>query len=82
MKKEHFIHFFPFLNKKYRDIELAEITSEATFKELFPGEEIDYSKLNAVYHYQNLEPKTIVGTLMNPIIVFTDKPKRKRNAKI
>jgi hypothetical protein len=82
MKKEHFIHFFPFLNKEYRTIELAEITSEATFKELFPDEVIDYSKLNAVYHYQNIEPKTTVHTLIDPKIVFTDKPKKIRNAKI
>lgn len=68
MKKEHLIHFFPFLSKKYRKLEISEITSEKTFTELFPDDKvIDYSKLNAIYHFQQID------------LLVVDKPKQ--NAK-
>jgi hypothetical protein len=75
MKKEHFIHFFPFLNKKYRAIELTEITSEKTFQELFPNEAIDYSKLNAVYHYQNLEAIEVLDLANEILLAHNQEPK-------
>jgi hypothetical protein len=82
MKKEHFIHFFPFLNKKYRTIELSEITSEATFKELFPNEKIDYSKLNAVYHYQNLESIEVLDLANEILLAHKVDPKNLTPSKV
>ena len=82
MKREHLLHFFPFLKKEFRKLELAEITSEDVFKELFGEDKVDLSKLNAIYHYQNIEPKTITHTIEEPVIVFTDKQKKKRNGKV
>lgn len=57
MKKEHLINFFPFLVKEFRRLEKKEITNESVFKELFPGEEVKFSKLNAVYQFQLLDKK-------------------------
>lgn len=42
---EHLFHFLPFLRNDYRKLTKAETTSEEVFKELFPDEEIDLSKL-------------------------------------
>lgn len=51
--KEHLIHFFPFLNREFRKLDKKELKSEKTFKELFPNEETDFSKLRTLYKYQN-----------------------------
>jgi len=56
--KEHLIHFFPFLNKEFRPLKENEIRSEEVFKELFPNEPIDISKLRAVYMFQQDGNKT------------------------
>jgi len=51
--KEHLIHYFPFLNKEFRKLDKKELKSEKTFKELFPDESVNLSKLTAIYKYQN-----------------------------
>lgn len=51
--REHLIHFFPFLNKEFRKLDKKELKNEKTFKELFPNEETDLSKLRTLYKYQN-----------------------------
>ena len=54
MKKEYLLHFFPFLKKEFRTLDKKEITSEETFKELFPEEKhFDSYKLKAIYEFQN-----------------------------
>jgi hypothetical protein len=82
MKKEHFIHFFPFLNKKYRAIELTEITSEKTFQELFPNEAIDYSKLNAIYHYQNIQDIEVYNLANEILLAHKVDPKNLTPSKV
>ena len=72
MKREYLLHFFPFLKKEFRRLDVSEITSEEVFKELFGNEKVDLSKLKAIYEFQNIDPE----------IVFTDKPKKKRNGKV
>ena len=69
MKKEHLLHFFPFLKKEFRQIIKEEITSEETFKELFPDEVFDSYKLKAVFEYQNAGGKF-------------KQPKIKKNGKV
>ena len=73
MKREYLLHFFPFLKKEFRRLEIAEITNEEVFKELFGDEKIDLSKLKAVYEFQ----KTDVEKLVEEI-----RPKKKRNGKV
>jgi len=51
--KEHLLHFFPFLRTEFRKLDKKELKSEKTFKELFPNESIDFSKLRTLYKYQN-----------------------------
>lgn len=53
-RKEHFKRVLPFLRKEYRTISEKECKSEDVFKELFPDEVIDLTKLKAVYVFQNL----------------------------
>jgi len=50
--KEHLRRIFPFLKQPFRELSYKEITSETVFKELFPNEPIDLSKLKAIYEYQ------------------------------
>lgn len=50
--KQHLLRLFPFLKKEFRQLDKKELKNEKTFLELFPNEEIDYSKLKAVYEYQ------------------------------
>ena len=50
--REHLLHYFPFLKKEFRELEKSDIDNETTFKELFPDEEIDLSKLKAIALYQ------------------------------
>lgn len=52
--KEHLLHYFPFLKKEFRQIEKKELKSEKTFKELFPDEVVDFSKLKAIFEYQKV----------------------------
>lgn len=69
MKKEHLLHFFPFLKKEFRQIVKEEIKSEETFKELFQNEVFDSHKLKAVYEYQSAGGKF-------------KQPKAKKNGKV
>lgn len=69
MKKEYLLHYFPFLKKEFRQIAKEEINSEETFKELFPNEVYDSSKLKAVYEYQSAGGKF-------------KQPKVKKNGKV
>lgn len=73
MKREHLLHFFPFLKKEFRRLDKKEIKNEETFVELFGKEKVDFSKLRAVYEFQ----KTDVEKLVEEI-----KPKKKRNGKV
>ena len=73
MKREHLLHFFPFLKKEFRRLDKKELKNEETFKELFGNEKVDLSKLRAVYEFQ----KTDVEKLVEDI-----KPKKKRNGKV
>jgi primase-polymerase (primpol)-like protein len=58
---EHLFHFLPFLRNDYRKLTKAETTSDDVFKELFPDEEIDLTKLEQIYAFQN-------------IVTITEKP--------
>jgi len=73
MKREHLLHFFPFLKKEFRRLDKKELKNEETFVELFGKEKVDFSKLRAVYEFQ----KTDVEKLVEEI-----KPKKKRNGKV
>jgi len=73
MKREHLLHFFPFLKKEFRRLDKKELKNEETFIELFGKEKVDFSKLRAVYEFQ----KTDVEKLVEEI-----KPKKKRNGKV
>lgn len=53
-RKEHFKRVLPFLRKEYRKISEKECKSEDVFKELFPDEVTDLTKLKAIFTYQNL----------------------------
>lgn len=57
--KEHLFHFLPFLRNDYRKLTKTETTSEEVFKELFPDEEIDLSKLEQIYAFQNIVKITV-----------------------
>ena len=50
--KQHLLRLFPFLKKEFRPLDKKELKNEKTFLELFPNEDIDYSKLKAIYEYQ------------------------------
>jgi hypothetical protein len=58
--KEHFIHFFPFLNKPFRQLDKKELNSQKTFSELFPNEDFDASKLKAIFEFQKGQKKNEV----------------------
>lgn len=54
--RENLIRVHPFLRQSFRKIEESEIKSEEVFKELFPDEEFNESKLyklHAIYVLQN-----------------------------
>lgn len=55
MAKEHFIYFFPFLRNEFRKLTKKDLNNEKTFKELFPNEKFDNTKLKAIYHFQNIK---------------------------
>lgn len=57
--KEHLLHFFPFLKKEFRTITLKEAGDKKVFAELFPNDELDLSKLKAVYLFQQESKNTI-----------------------
>ena len=82
MKKEHLLHYFPFLKKEFRQIAKEEINSEETFKELFPNEVYDSSKLKAVYEYQNCKPFTYYVSEEQIKPAQSLKPKVKKNGKV
>lgn len=72
MIKEHLLHFFPFLKNEFRTLDKKEITSEETFKELFPEEKhFDSYKLKAIYEFQKCNPKPLV-----------EKSNKKTNGKV
>lgn len=56
---EHLFHFLPFLRNEYRLLKKEELNSEETFKELFPGEEIDLTKLEQIFEFQKVESQTL-----------------------
>jgi len=48
------LNYFPILENEFRELAENELENEAVFNELFNGEKIDFGKLKAVYHYQQL----------------------------
>jgi hypothetical protein len=88
MSKEHLKHFLPFLREEFRVITFEETTSEEVFKELFPNEKTDLSKLDAIYQYQKADAiKVTVTETPNDITVEYKwenpvKKRVKRNGKV
>lgn len=52
--KKIFIYFHPFLKKEFRNLKKYETKKVAVFRELFPDEPIDLTKLVAIYRFQQL----------------------------
>ena len=53
-RKDHFKRVLPFLRKNYRTITEKETKSNEVFSELFPNENVDLSKLRAIFKFQQL----------------------------
>lgn len=53
-RKQHFINLFPFLRKEFPQLKSNQLKSESFFKELFPGETIDLSKLRTIKKFQEI----------------------------
>lgn len=87
MSKEHLRHFLPFLNREFRIITFEETTSEKVFKEFFPNEETDLSKLDAIYQYQKADTlKAVISETPTEITVdysvVIPKKRVRRNGKV
>lgn len=53
-RKQHFINLFPFLRKEFPQLKSNQLKSESFFKELFPNEPIDLSKLRTIKKFQEI----------------------------
>lgn len=57
-EKEHtkkmLLNYFPILENEFRELKESELENEDVFNELFNGENLDFGKLKAIYHYQQL----------------------------